>query len=355
MAPPYVTPFKKWLEKLLVTRLLTFFSPCIWASADGYSRIRNFFHGTYFGRMLVDRFWAILGNDVISLNRYDSHPETAKLKPWSNPFFIASSLSILNYPTDFFEFVRDGSVKIHIADVTSLSPKSINLSNGSTIATDAMVCATGWRHTSSFQFLPVGLEADLGLPHLGPSPPALERIDAEILSTFPRLRDQPKANPKAKPLPTGTSVPEEELQPYRLHRFMAPLSTLSAHNIAFAGSLATVSTTLMAQTQGLWIAAYLSGLLPQQPSRTPEVTHETLLHSRFGRWRCSQGFGARFPDFAFDALPYLDMLLADLGVNRWRKGGFAEVVEPYGAEDYRGITQEFLDRQDQRKHKAGMV
>jgi cation diffusion facilitator CzcD-associated flavoprotein CzcO len=30
MAPPYVTPFKKWLEKLVHTRFLTWFSPCVW-------------------------------------------------------------------------------------------------------------------------------------------------------------------------------------------------------------------------------------------------------------------------------------------------------------------------------------
>lgn len=30
MSPPFVTPLKKWLEKLVMTRLLTWFSPCAW-------------------------------------------------------------------------------------------------------------------------------------------------------------------------------------------------------------------------------------------------------------------------------------------------------------------------------------
>lgn len=30
MAPPFVTPLKKWLEKLVMTRMLTWFSPCVW-------------------------------------------------------------------------------------------------------------------------------------------------------------------------------------------------------------------------------------------------------------------------------------------------------------------------------------
>lgn len=30
MSPPFVTPLKKWLEKLVMTRALTWFSPCSW-------------------------------------------------------------------------------------------------------------------------------------------------------------------------------------------------------------------------------------------------------------------------------------------------------------------------------------
>lgn len=30
MSPPFVTPLKKWLEKLVMTRALTWLSPCVW-------------------------------------------------------------------------------------------------------------------------------------------------------------------------------------------------------------------------------------------------------------------------------------------------------------------------------------
>ncbi len=96
MSPPYVTPLKRWLEKLVHTRFLTWFSPCIWGNADGYSTIRNFFHGTAVGRKIVDTFWAILGNDLVTLNGYDKHPETKKLKPWTDAFYTGSTISILN-------------------------------------------------------------------------------------------------------------------------------------------------------------------------------------------------------------------------------------------------------------------
>jgi hypothetical protein len=86
MAPPYVTPLKKWLEKLVHTRFLTWLSPCVWGDTDGYGPIRRFFHSTVIGRFIVDSFWSILGGDVLRLNQYDAHPDTAKLKPWIDPF-----------------------------------------------------------------------------------------------------------------------------------------------------------------------------------------------------------------------------------------------------------------------------
>jgi hypothetical protein len=218
MAPPFVTPLKKLLENLTQTRFLTWLSPCIWADADGYSTVRSFFHGTAVGRFLVDTFWKILASDVISLNKYDEHPETAKLKPWTSPFFIASSLSILNYDTNFFDVVKDSKTRVHVADITSLDKKTVHLSNGKQLETDALVCCTGWKHTPPIKFLPEGL--DLGLPHrrsLSEPTDLILRADNEILERFPRLKDQPKPNPKYKPLNDAETTAKHEQEPYRLY------------------------------------------------------------------------------------------------------------------------------------------
>lgn len=49
-----------------------------------------------------------------------------------------------------------------------------------------------------------------------------------------------------------------------------------------------------------------------------------------------------FLSFVFDALPYLDLLLTDLGLRTHRKSGLlAECFEPYGPEDYRGLVDEW--------------
>ncbi|KAK6829308.1 hypothetical protein PG987_009892 [Apiospora arundinis] len=255
MSPPYVTPLKMWLEKLVHTRLLTWLSPCTWGTADGYTRIRNFLHGTAFGRKIVDAFWVILGNDVITLNQYDKHPEVKKLKPWSQAMFTASSFSILNYPTDFFDLVKNGTVTIHIADIDHLSPQTVHLSNGISFQTDAFMSTTGWRHAQNIKYMPEGIDMQL----------AVDNADREILSRFPRLKNQPTQNKTLQPLlatpgvssnqddATVPSVQSYTATPYHLYRFMVPVAEhlLRFRDIAFAGAMMNFSVAPIAHLQSL--------------------------------------------------------------------------------------------------------
>ena len=365
------------------TRLLTWFSPCVWGGVDGFTRIRNFYHGSAIGRTITNAFWFILGNDVHTLNKYDSHPETKKLKPWSQAMFVASSFSILNYPTDIFDLVRNGTVNVHIADVTGLSARTVHLSDGTQLETDALCCVTGWKHVPPVRFLPEGIDKEIGLPHTPLesdlfTAEAVQKADAEILSRFPRLRDQPIQNPNLQPLLANKALtttddlhPSTNLTPWTLYHFMVPPSArlLQTRDIAFAGVLLNFSTFLIAHAQAIWITAYFNDQLPASVlpplKRRPEdealetttaktitdIRRETLLHARFGKWRYPAGHGAQFPDFVFDALPYVDLLVSDLGLKVLRKAGWwAEVVEPYGPEDYRDLVAEFAARVD----KEGM-
>jgi hypothetical protein len=360
MSPPYVTPLKKWLEKLVTTRFLTWFSPCIWGDADGFSGIRSFLHGTWLGRKIVDAFWNILADDVIQLNGYDKHPEMKKLKPWVSPFWIASSLSILNYPTNFFDLIKDGTIKVHVADLERLSDHTVHLSSGTTLPTTALICSTGWRSTPNLKFLPEGIDRELGFPWS--ADPLNENLvkaaDEEILRRFPRLRDQPCPNPHFRPLndQSEAAVPH----PFRLAKFMVPLPFIRERSLAFMGITMTINTTLIAQTQALWISAYFRGdLTPTATDRCPlavraasdtkmedtsdiDLAWETALHSEFGKYRYPAGFGRRNPDFVFDAIPYVDLMLRDLGLSTERKQGLlARCFQPYGAEDYRGLVNEW--------------
>ncbi|CAK7225150.1 hypothetical protein SCUCBS95973_005763 [Sporothrix curviconia] len=366
-APPYVTPLKKWLEKLVMTRMLTWFSPCIWGDADGYTGMRGFYHGTALGRRITDAFWAVLGGDVITLNKYAAHPETAKLKPWSEAMFTASSFSILNYPTDFFELVRRGTVRVHIGEIASLSAGGhVHLADGTLLTVAALACATGWKHVPPLQFLPAGIERELGLPHTPAddaneplfNKAAVEKADEEILRRFPRLRDQPVQNKNLQPLLASGGLssseavtPSTPLTPYTLYRFMLPPSAtfVRRRDIAFAGVVMNFSVPLMAQMQALWMLAALDGALPQNVVPAADdrealarLQYTTVLASRFGKWRYPAGHGSQFPDFVFDALPYLDQLLGDLGLPIYRKGGLlAEASSPYGPADYKDVVAEW--------------
>lgn len=85
--PNRLTPLKIIPEFLLQTRLITWLSPCIWD--DGFSSIRSFFHEHWLGQRIVNTFFAKMQNSAEEINGYDRHPETAKLKPWGDLFFMA--------------------------------------------------------------------------------------------------------------------------------------------------------------------------------------------------------------------------------------------------------------------------
>ncbi|KAL4940473.1 hypothetical protein BDV06DRAFT_196581 [Aspergillus oleicola] len=381
MAPPYVTPLHKWLEKLVTTRLLTWFSPCIWADSTSEhgagSRARSFLHGTWLGRKITDAFWSVLGNDVISLNKFDSHPELRKLKPWISPFWVASGLSILNYPTNFFDLVTEGKVTIHVDHITHLSEGTIHLANSEPLTDiSALVMASGWTPTPNIQFNPPSLVSQLGYPDApDPLPSTLVSCaDQDILSRFPRLANRPTHDSPSKyePLASDAQTETQSLHPYRLARFMVPTLSLAAErSVAFAGVPMTINTPLLAQAQALWIAAFFGNKVDLQKITSEEcpedvvavlrkstladsttdeqaqseanVLYETALHTQFGFHRYPGGLGRRNPDFVFDAVPYLDVLLRDLGLKGDRKNkGWKGWFDPYGVEDYVGLVEEWV-------------
>ena len=359
ISAPYVTPFKRLIESLVSTRILTWMSPCVWGDADGFTGVRRFLHGTVVGRMLVNSYWNFIGKDIITVNGYDKHPETAKLKPWGDPFWVACGLSALNYPSNFFEFVREGKISVHVADISRLSDKQVHLTstNGGdlTIFADALLCATGFHPVPLIEFLSETGEpydaSTLGFPHTDADDDLIQEADKEILTRFPRLKDQPMLNPRYKAL-VGENENENENKnenkstdinrPYILHRFMVPPAFINDRTIAFGGVASTILTALVSQSQALWMTAYFGGKLKTKFDNIDKLKKEAILHARFGRWRCPEVRSGVTPAFAFDSLPYIDLLLEDLGLNKRRKAGMMkEIFEPYGAPDYVGLVEEW--------------
>ncbi|KAL2677357.1 hypothetical protein Neosp_011126 [[Neocosmospora] mangrovei] len=364
----YVTAGVKVNWVIRYIRFLTWFSPCIWGEIDGYRGIRRFLHGTALGRAIVNGFWGLLGGDVIRVNKYDSHPNTAKLKPWTEAMFTGPSYSILNYDTDIFELIKSDLVKVHIGEIDHLSPGMVHLSDGTAFESDALLAHTGWKHVPPMKFLPEGIEKELGLPHapaegapeedLGNHHTLIKEADDEILQRFPRLKQQPVWNKNYVPLTDQKGISSSDevtpctpLTPYMLYHFIVPPSErlLRTRDIAFIGVVSNFSNMITAQIQGLWISAYFLGRLAKDPGAAvgneesmSRLRYETVLHNRFGKWRYPTDWGHRSPCFIFDAVPYLDLLQRDLGLEIHRKGSFwSEIWSPYGPKDYRGINEEW--------------
>lgn len=345
---------KKWnvlLERLVHTRLVSLFSPCIWGPEDNYKWTRRFLHNTWLGRWMVRRYWSYMQNRLVRTNGYEQHEEVGKLKPWVDIFWIAGSLSILNYKTDFFDLIRSGMIKVHIADIDTLRDHTVQLSTGQVIPSDALICSTGWRHRPAINFLPEGIDVDLGIPHIGlyPDVKVIAKADAELLQKLPALRNQPRLNPHYKPMASHKS--NEALdEPYRLYRFMVPPALFNDRSIAFAGIVQSISTVYIAQAQAVWMTAYfdgytspaLSAFKDDEKKMIEHIKWQTVLHSQYGKWRCPGGYGSRFPDFVYDGIPYVDLLLRDLGVKNKRKASvLQELCSPYLTSDYAGIVDEW--------------
>ncbi|KAF2764548.1 dimethylaniline monooxygenase (N-oxide forming) [Teratosphaeria nubilosa] len=331
---PWVMGGKKRLEQLLAVRWMTWFSPCIFGGVDGYSWIRNFLHGTAVGRFVVKQFWSGLEGEVIEKNGYASNSELQKLQPWNSAFWIGSGLSIHNYDTDFFQMVKDGRVRIHSkVDVDHLTKHNVHLTNGEILSADVLVAATGWRKEPAIDFVNFG-DAGIGLALSEEEQKRLATAaDEKVLTKFPCLRDQPALNFK------------QPKSPFRLYRYIVPPALKANRNIAFAGLVSSVSTSTAASVQALWISAFLDGKLDYEASSPEEVTDEVMLHTQWNKWRHPTGYGASLPDFAFDGLPYIDLMMKDMGLKVNRKQGIlADITEPYGPPDFAGIVAEWREQ-----------
>ncbi|KAG8358506.1 hypothetical protein FVEN_g3818 [Fusarium venenatum] len=385
MSPSFVTPFKVWIEKLVNIRWLHWFAPCIWGQDSGYHGIKSFWHGTAIGRLITNAFWGILAQDVINIMHFDTHPELKKLKPTASAMHTGTAFGIFNYATDFYEPIRNGTVKIHEKDLSHLSEGKVYLDDedGTILESDAFVAVTGWKSFSPLKFLPEGIDRKIGLPHvlnasdegclpdedLAAQNALVDRADKEIQERFPSLKTPMKFNPNYKRLTetkafSMNSSDVSPRTPLMLYHFMVPGTAefLRTKDLAFTGYSTNFSNGTCAHIQGLWISAFFDGKLARDPSSAvasesesksgsgkamslSEVHWQTILHNRFGKWRYPKDTGSKSPDFIFEAVPFMDMMMADLGllVHR-KKGWFKEMTEPYGPEDYATINEEFATR-----------
>ncbi|KAL8730826.1 MAG: hypothetical protein Q9181_004517 [Wetmoreana brouardii] len=233
------------------------------------------------------------------------------------------------------------------------------------------------------------------------------QADKEILSRFPVLATGPGVREDDRVIsePKNTSIaataapensnlaaePErqkyEPYTPWRLFRGIAPPAN-DRRDLVFLGMMLSYQTLLRYEITALWAYAYLNAALSPSPPLALNDNHnqpslqnnesteeeekklqasvtvtssgseavasktnswwlyDTALFSRFVRWRYPMGFGTRFPDFTFDGLPYFDLLIGDLGLRKWRKGGWWKEVfgGAYFSKEYKGLVEEWRGR-----------
>ena len=268
--------------------------------------------------------------------------------------------------------------------------------DGQTVRADAFIYHAGWKFTPGVKMMPEEKLAGWGVPSEKYSKTQKEdwrqmdmKADIDILERFPMLAEGPQAslNPllvNASALPSmpqtlqterGDSKTDEEYAPWRLWRGIAPPSQVATgeRNLVILGMNQQFQGSVRSEIAGLWAYAYLHGMLEsslrslsstggpltvdvnseeggklsEHKSSDDAIKYDTALFNRFGKWRCPLGQGARYPDFVFDAVPYFDLLLGDLGLKYWRKGwGIVGEIfgGGYGPEDYTGLIEEWLAR-----------
>ncbi|KAK3322001.1 hypothetical protein B0H66DRAFT_553084 [Apodospora peruviana] len=351
-------------ERLATVRAMTMMSPCIWGEWDGFTKLRGFLHGTWLGRAIVGKFWSDMSKSIVEQSGLMADERTQKLIPdceavWSN-------FSILNYPTNIYDYVSSGLVTVHRKDVSHLSGNQVHLEDGTIFQSDGMIKMTGWEFNPSIKYLPEGIDSELGIASLDYSVEQRKfwdnldaEVDREIFSNFKMLKSSPTAIDKTSLLvdplaPTEDAATKPSFTPYRLYRSIAPpgLTASGDRSVVFVKHIASISNYIVVEVQSLWSYAYLNNLI--EPSIDPKTVHyQSARTSRWFKHRYPYGFGARYPDIMFDSIPYVDMLLTDLGLPKYRKGSwYKELTDPYLARDYKGITQEWLAKRQLEQLKG---
>jgi hypothetical protein len=336
----HISTFKLAFDELSTTRLMTLLVPVF----DSKSRIRRLLHGTPLGRALIRGILKLINKQNIAEGHFNSHPETWKLIPKHGIEWYGTSVGAFNHPTDLFELIREGKVHVHLADITSLSSKTVHLSNGTDINTDILICATGWKQGPTIKILPENENTyGTGFELLKDSYTQMEEVDKELLSRFPGLRHSP---------PSKSS----EQETYLLYRALIPPSYIGTRNLAYIGTATSIRNFFVAEIQALWICAFFGGQLDtawQGVKNTGLARDEAVRRARFSRLRAPMGLGGTGTDMIFETVGYVDRLLMDLRLETRRKGWWRHLVEWYGVGDYKGVVGEWMDMGGLKKSREG--
>lgn len=348
------------ISRLSSTRFFSWFDPSPFGKP--YRGPRDFMRHVWLGRLLCWLFWRLLDYCArASTGYYEDF--LAPLRPWSSTFWMGNSLSIHNYETDWFELVRSGRVRVHHAEIAALGAAEVYLSDNETLKADTVVTCTGWKNTCMIEFGPAKVAAELGLPSrtdfgqraVLEDATLMAKAQQEVLQQFPELSRMPVQDRSPSQLvDTGRKQDQTNGHSgtirFRLYHFIVPPSgeTFKLRNLAFIGMHQSIHTVMVAQAQALWATAFFQGRVPVlSAGNIDRLRYETYLESEYARCRRPKegaGSDGKYLDLVFDTVPYVDLLLDDLGVRTKRKTSWVrDIFEPYSIREYVGIVEEWTN------------
>lgn len=129
----------------------------------------------------------------------NKHEKLSVLKPDDEAFWYATGISILKYPSPFYDLVTGGQVEVLRKDVECLEGGNlIRFTDGELFRMDALFSSSGWKFAPEIEFLPRSLHTEFGIPSTEDTKSQKEmwerlnaRADVEILDKFPMLAKGP--------------------------------------------------------------------------------------------------------------------------------------------------------------------
>lgn len=126
------------------SRPFTFLSPCVWGNADGFGRLRSLLHESRVGNYIVENIWKKLGSDLFEQGGFNKHENLTVLNPEAEVMGYASGVSILSYPTNFYDLIVSGQVEVLGKDIERLEGGNrIKFTDGTTTEIDTLLSSNG--------------------------------------------------------------------------------------------------------------------------------------------------------------------------------------------------------------------
>ncbi|OCL13376.1 FAD/NAD(P)-binding domain-containing protein [Glonium stellatum] len=322
-------------HRLMGTLCASVFSEQSWWS--------RFIYRTRIGNWILRGLWNTMqadGEKIANFNRADGKNNGfANLKPDTTVFWQNDSSGVLQRK-DFFDVIAS-HVQVFRQDITHIGGHEVFLANKTSVNTDVIVYATGWKHLSPY--IDDRTASELGLTIPKPTEDSQkaakwreldQRANNKILKRFPIL---------SKPPPHYQHGQKEA--PFRLYKSIIPVHD---HSIAFIGKLMIGNHCYNAEVQALYAVAVLDHkiALPSEEHMEEEIASVVAWCKR--RY-LTKGIAANW--FYWDLVPYTDALLKELGLSSHRKKGWKDLLAPALAPDLKGLINEYTQRNTDARAK----